>query len=52
MSNSIVEYDEMINYLIDELKEEREKYLSGKDNHYGYIYMICNDLGIVIEEGS
>ena len=41
---------EIIDYLLDELKEEKRKMLEGKDNHYGYIFMICNDLGFTREE--
>ena len=37
---------EMKEYLLEELKEERKKMLMGKDNHYSYIFMICNDMGI------
>ena len=37
---------EMKEYLLEELKEERTKMLMGKDNHYSYIFMICNDMGI------
>ena len=39
--------EEMIEYLLDELKEEREKMLLGKDNKYSYIFMLCNDMGII-----
>lgn len=38
--------EKMVEYLLDELKEEKQKILEGKDNYYGYIFMICNDLGI------
>ena len=41
---------EMKEYLLEELKEERKKMLMGKDNHYSYILMICNDMGIVEEQ--
>ena len=40
---------EMKEYLLEELKEERKKMLMGKDNHYSYIFMICNDMGITEE---
>ena len=42
--------EEMIEYLLDELKEEREKMLLGKDNKYSYIFMLCNDMGIIPED--
>lgn len=42
--------DEMRCYLLEELKEERQKWLSGKENQYSYIFMLCNDIGIVAEE--
>lgn len=38
---------EMVEYLIDELKEEREKMLLGKDNKYSYIFKLCNDMGLI-----
>lgn len=42
----LMSYDEMIDYLIDELREERNKWLSNKENRFGYTYMLCNDMGI------
>lgn len=39
--------EEMKKYLIDELKEERRKMLMNQDNKYSYIFMICNDMGII-----
>ena len=42
--------NEMKEYLLEELKEERKKMLMGKDNHYSYIFMICNDMGITEEQ--
>ena len=41
---------EMKEYLLEELKEERNKMLMNKENHYSYILMICNDMGIVEEQ--
>lgn len=38
--------DEIKEYLAAELEEERKRYLAGKENHYSYIFMICNDIGI------
>ena len=40
---------EMKEYLLEELREESKKMLMGKDNHYSYIFMICNDMGITEE---
>jgi hypothetical protein len=43
----MMSYEEMKKYLIDELKEERRKMLMNQDNKYSYIFMICNDMGII-----
>lgn len=40
---------EMKEYLLEELKEERNKMLMNKENHYSYIFMLCNDMGIIEE---
>lgn len=40
-------YDEMVEYLLDELKDERNKMLMNKENRYSYIFMLCNDMGII-----
>lgn len=40
-------YEEMVKYLIDELREQRERFLLRKENKYGYIFMLCNDMGII-----
>ena len=42
--------EEMIEYLLEELKEEKIKMLQGKENKYGYIFMLCNDMGIIPDE--
>lgn len=42
--------NEMKEYLLEELKEERYKMLMNKENHYSYILMLCNDMGIVEEQ--
>lgn len=39
--------DEMKEYIIDELLEERKKLLMNQPNHYGYLYMIANDMGLI-----
>ena len=38
---------EMKEYLLEELKEEKNKMLMNKENHYSYIFMLCNDMGII-----
>ena len=42
--------NEMKEYLLEELKEERNKMFMNKENHYSYIFMLCNDMGIVEEQ--
>ena len=37
---------EMKEYLLEELKEEKNKMLMNKENHYSYIFMLCSDMGI------
>jgi hypothetical protein len=41
--------DEMKEYLLEELKNERNKMLMKQENHYSYLFMICNDMGITLE---
>lgn len=38
--------EEMKEYLLAELKEERNKMLMKQENKYSYIFMLCNDMGI------
>lgn len=38
--------EEMKEYLLAELKEERNKMLIKQENKYSYIFMLCNDMGI------
>lgn len=33
-------------FLKSELLEEKSKMLQGKENHYSYLFMILNDIGI------
>ena len=42
--------EEIREYLLEELKEEKNKMLMNKENHYSYISLLCNDMGIVEEE--
>ena len=48
--NGKMNINEMKEYLLEELKEERYKMLMNKENHYSYIFMLCNDMGIVEEQ--
>lgn len=41
--------EEIREYLLDELKDERQKMLMNKENHYSYIFMLCNDMGFTPE---
>ena len=41
--------EEMKEYLLDELKEERKKMFMNQPNNYSYLFMLCNDMGIVEE---
>ena len=38
---------EMREYLLEELKTERNKMLMNEENDYSYIFMLCNDMGII-----
>lgn len=38
--------DELRDYLSTEIADERNKYLMGCDNHYSYLLMLCNDIGL------
>lgn len=40
---------EMKEYLLHELEEEYTKMLMNQSNNYGYLFMICKDIGIVEE---
>lgn len=43
----MMSYDEMKEYLLAELKEEREKMLKNQGSKYSYIFMLCNDMGLI-----
>ena len=43
----MMSYDEMKEYLLAELKEEREKMLKNQGSNYSYIFMLCNDMGLI-----
>ena len=46
----IMTIEEIREYLLEELKEEKNKMLMDKESQYSYIFMLCNDMGIVEEE--
>ena len=46
----MINVEEIREYLLDELEDERRKMLMNKENHYSYIFMICNDMGFIPEE--
>ena len=39
-------YDEMIEYIKNELANEKAKLLRNEENHYDYLFMIANDMGL------
>ena len=39
--------EEIREYLLEELKEEKNKMLMNKESHFSYLFMLCNDMGIV-----
>lgn len=39
--------EEMKEYLLTELKEEHSKMLLNKENNYSYLFMLCNDMGVI-----
>lgn len=41
---------EMKDYLLSELDDEKQKMLRGEENKYSYLFMLCNDMGLTIEE--
>ena len=45
----MMNFEEMKEYLLNELNEERKKMLNKEENDYSYIFMICNDIGITEE---
>lgn len=49
MSNQMSK-EEMVEFLLDELAEERQEMLMGKENKYAYLFMLCNDMGIAKKE--
>lgn len=40
-------FKDMREYIKEELAEEYAKLLKGEENHYGYLFMIANDMGLV-----
>lgn len=39
--------EDMMSYIAYELKEEYTKMLRGEPNHYRYLFMIANDMGLI-----
>ena len=46
----MMDINEMKEYLLCELKEERYKILMNQENKYSYLFMLCNDMGIIEEQ--
>lgn len=42
--------NEMREYLLNELHEEWKKMTMKQENNYSYLFMLCNDMGIVPEK--
>lgn len=40
--------EEMKEYIKDELKEQHDKLIACEENHYSYLFMIANDMGLTI----
>lgn len=38
----------VIDFLKEELMSEKAAMLAGKDNHYSYLFMLLNDIGITV----
>lgn len=43
--------EEMKEYIAAELEEERGKLMKAEPNHYSYLFMIANDMGLTELEG-
>lgn len=43
----MMKIEEMKEFLLDELKEEKKKMLRNEENHFGYLFMLLNDIGII-----
>lgn len=42
--------EEIKEYLLEELADQRRRYLTNDTNHYSYLWMILNDIGIETPE--
>ena len=42
--------NEIREYLLNELHEEWKKMIMKQENSYSYLFMLCNDMGIVPEK--
>lgn len=40
-------YEEIKDYINEEIEEQKTKMLQNKPNHYDYIRMIANDIGLL-----
>lgn len=47
MKNNQMSKKDMIEYLLEELNHEYVLWLAGEPNNYSYLFMLCNDMGIV-----
>jgi len=43
--------EEIREYMLDELKREFHKMVMKEENNFGYIYMLCNDMGFTTGTG-
>jgi len=42
--------EEMKEYIVQELEEERAKMNLNEPNHFSYLFMIANDMGLIEQE--
>ena len=45
LANERKKMEEIKEFLLNELNDERKNMLMGEENHYSYLYMILNDIG-------
>ena len=43
--------EEMKEYIREELEAEHKKLIKAQPNHYSYLFMIANDMGLTETEG-
>lgn len=39
--------EEMKKFLLEELAEEKYEMVNGRENHYSFLFMLCNDMGLI-----